>query len=152
MTKTVNIQATIPVRTLAYPICGVIKNIEMEVGDIFKCICGRAFVDEILSDGTLVRLGMENYNKDNETQPVEFVEEPPAEVVPPAEEFIEDPAEEAPLAPVTIPPTAPVEEVVVEDETPAAVEVAGEFAEEEALPDTKVIVEEVPVNHNNNKK
>lgn len=65
-TKRVNVTTVVAVRTTNPPICGTLKNIEMTTGDILKCLCKRAFVEEILSDGSTVRLNMKNYYTDNE--------------------------------------------------------------------------------------
>lgn len=67
MEKLVNISAKTPVRTLKVTIYGDIFGMNMSVGDIFKCICGRAIVDEILPNGEKVRLNMSNYNTVNYT-------------------------------------------------------------------------------------
>lgn len=65
MTKRVNINARIAIRNINPPIYGICKDIVMSTGDILKCICKRAIVDEILPDGTTVRLNMRNYCTDN---------------------------------------------------------------------------------------
>lgn len=65
MTKRVNIRTYIPVRSLTPPIHGTYNNIIMSTGDILKCLCKRAIVDEILPDGSTVRLTMKNYYTDN---------------------------------------------------------------------------------------
>lgn len=65
MTKRVNIRTTIPVRNINPPISGTYSNIIMSTGDILKCLCKRAIVEEILPDGTIVRLNMRNYFTDN---------------------------------------------------------------------------------------
>lgn len=66
MNKIVNMVANIPVRSVKPMRYGSYVKDEMSVEDIFKCICGRAIVDEVLKDGTLVRLDLNNYNTDNE--------------------------------------------------------------------------------------
>lgn len=65
ITKRVNIKATVPVRNINPPIYGTCKDITMTTGDILKCLCVRAIVDEILPDGSTIRLSMKNYNLDN---------------------------------------------------------------------------------------
>lgn len=65
MTKRVNINAPVAIRTITPPIYGTCKNIIMSTGDILKCLCKRAIVDEILPDGSTVRLTMKNYYTDN---------------------------------------------------------------------------------------
>ena len=65
MTKRVNIKAPVAIRTITPPIYGTIRNIEMTTSDILKCLCRRAIVEEILDDGSTVRLSMKNYYLDN---------------------------------------------------------------------------------------
>ena len=65
MTKLVNITTSIPVRTVTPPLHGTYKGIIMTTGDILKCISRRAIVDEILPNGTTVRLTIRNYYTDN---------------------------------------------------------------------------------------
>ena len=65
MTKLVNVRATTAVRNIDPPIYGTVKNIIMTTGDILKCLCKRAQVEEILPDGTTVKLNMKNYFTDN---------------------------------------------------------------------------------------
>lgn len=65
MTKRVNIKTTIPVRNITPPLSGTCKDIIMTTGDILKCLCKRAVVEEILPDGTTIKLNMHNYYTDN---------------------------------------------------------------------------------------
>lgn len=65
MKKRVNINAPIPVTTLKYPIAGSVRNVMMDVSDIRLCLCGKAKVEEILPSGKIVRLGFNNYDKEN---------------------------------------------------------------------------------------
>ncbi len=65
MTKKVNINAKIPVRTIVPPIYGIMNGVSMSPANIFKCLNHRAIIDEVLSDGSTVRLTMKNYNTDN---------------------------------------------------------------------------------------
>ena len=65
MKKRVNINAPIPVTTLKYPIVGSVRNVMMDVSDIRLCLCGKAKVEEILPSGKIVRLGFNNYDKEN---------------------------------------------------------------------------------------
>ena len=64
MNKIVNVRATVPVRTINPPIYGNVSKVEMSTGDILKCLCFRATVDEVLPDGSTVRLTMKNYAVD----------------------------------------------------------------------------------------
>lgn len=65
MTKRVNINAPIAIRNITPPIYGTCNNIVMSTGDILKCLCKRAKVEEILPDGSTVVLTMKNYYTDN---------------------------------------------------------------------------------------
>lgn len=65
MTKLVNIKAPIAIRTITPPIYGTCNNVIMTTGDILKCICKRAIVEEILPDGSTIRLNTRNYYTDN---------------------------------------------------------------------------------------
>lgn len=68
VTKTVNIKANIPVRDVTPPIYGVRNGIKMTLGDILKCLCKRAIIDEVLSDGSTVRLNTKNFRLDFEAE------------------------------------------------------------------------------------
>lgn len=65
MTKRVNINAKVAIRDVKPPIYGTLNNVVMSTGNILKCLCKRAIVDEILPDGSTVRLTMKNYYTDN---------------------------------------------------------------------------------------
>ena len=65
MIKLVNITSKVAIRTVTPKICGTHKNILMSTGDILRCICMRAHVEEILPDGSTIVLNSTNYNKDN---------------------------------------------------------------------------------------
>ena len=63
-TKIVNIKATIPIRDTTPPIYGVKTNVKMTHSDILKCLCRRAIVEEVLPDGSTVRLTTKNFRDD----------------------------------------------------------------------------------------
>ena len=65
MTKRVNIRTTVAVKTITPPICGTYRNVIMSTGDILKCLCKRAHVEEILPNGKTVKLNLKNYYLDN---------------------------------------------------------------------------------------
>lgn len=65
ITKRVNIKAPVAVRNITPPIYGTCNNIIMTSGDILKCLCKRAQVEEILPDGSIVKITMKNYYTDN---------------------------------------------------------------------------------------
>lgn len=64
MTKYVNVRTRIAVRNTNPPICGSYTGV-MTTGDILKCLCKRAKVEEVLPDGKTVLLNMSNYYTDN---------------------------------------------------------------------------------------
>lgn len=66
--KTVNIRAMTPIKNVTPPIYGYKTNIKMELNDILKCLCKRAIIDEVLSDGSTVRLTMKNFREDFESK------------------------------------------------------------------------------------
>ena len=65
MIKRVNITARIPVKNVTPPIHGHLSNIKMDTADILKCLNKRAIVEEILDNGSTVRLTIRNYYTDN---------------------------------------------------------------------------------------
>lgn len=65
MVKKVNIRASVPIKDFKPPIYGTCNGIEMSTGDILKCLCKHAIVEEVLPDGSTVRLDMKNYYTDN---------------------------------------------------------------------------------------
>ena len=79
-TKLVNVKTIVPIHTLNPPLSGTYKKIKMTTGDILKCLCKRAIVDEILPDGSLVRLNIGNY----------YVNHTPAVVTKPEEDKVPD--------------------------------------------------------------
>ena len=68
LVKTVNIKANIPVRDVTPPVYGVREGIKMTASDILKCLCKRAIVDQVMSDGSTVRLSTKNFREDFEGQ------------------------------------------------------------------------------------
>lgn len=68
MIKTVNIKADIPIKNVDPPIYGVHKGIKMNPSNILKCLCRRAIIEEVLSDGSTVRLTTKNFREDFEGQ------------------------------------------------------------------------------------
>lgn len=65
ITKKVNIVANRPIFVSRIPIRGTIRNTVLDIETILKIICQKGIIDEVLEDGTLVRLDLTNYNKDN---------------------------------------------------------------------------------------
>lgn len=81
MTKVVNIYPKSIIYSLNPPIRFPAKGVTRTVEDIYKCMVARAIVDEVLSDGSTIRLTFANYDKDNTPK----VEEPKKEETPIAE-------------------------------------------------------------------
>lgn len=67
-TKLVNVYAPIAIRSINPPIHGRKKNVTMSLSDILKCIYNRAVIDEILPDGSTIRLTSKNYRDDHISQ------------------------------------------------------------------------------------
>jgi len=115
MTKKVNIYPKYPVTSVSPAIRTVTLAVTKTIEDIRKCIIARAIVDEVLSDGTTVRLTMSNFNKNNDkskvTKAVEAVE-------------AAEPVEEKPV-------DITEQEGIVVDEEPAEEEVVEEAPVEE---------------------
>ena len=78
-TKVVNVKADIPLRDFKPPIHGTCKNVTMTTGQILRCLCKRAIVDEVLPDGSTIRLNMSNYYLDNSSSVTTKTEVPAAE-------------------------------------------------------------------------
>ena len=148
MIKRVNINATIPIKTITPPIYGKLYNVKMSVGNIFKCICGRAIVDEILSDGKLVRLTLSNYSADNEpVKPVVKevkVVEPETVVEPEVEPEVVTEPEVAEPETVVEPEVEPEPEVV-EPEATVVETVEEDKVEPEVVTEPEVVEPEAPV-------
>ena len=70
--KLVNITSKVAIRTVTPKICGTHKNVLMSVGDILRCICMRAHVEEILPDGTTVVLNSNNYRNVNSSKTIDL--------------------------------------------------------------------------------
>ena len=146
MIKKVNVAARTPVvvSSLPAPIRGNVRNITLNEQDIFKCITQKAIVDEVLSNGSLVRLSLSNYNKVNEVvkpepvvvTPVPVVEEPVVVV---------EPVVETPVMEEVVAKEAPVEEIVEPVvETPVMEEVEAVEEETEEAPAEEEQVEDRP--------
>lgn len=71
MIKKVNIKASVPIKDFRPPIYGTCNGIEMTTGEILKCLCKRAIVDEVLADGSTIRLDLKNYYTDNTPKTIE---------------------------------------------------------------------------------
>lgn len=65
MVKKVNVVARLPVRTVYPPMYGTYEGIMMSPANILKCLIHKAYVEEILEDGSTLELNMQNYNTIN---------------------------------------------------------------------------------------
>lgn len=139
MTKRVNVYAQVAVRNVTPPICGTCKDIIMTTGDILKCLCKRARVEEILPNGKTIRLNMSNYYTDNGagldasksvTKEVKKVEEPARFKVPvaPKAQVVETKTVEEPKP---LEEVHAVDTVMVEYNTMSAVNETVEVADAE---------------------
>ena len=115
MKKRVNINAPIPVTTLKYPIAGSVRNVMMDVSDIRLCLCGKAKVEEILPSGKIVRLGFNNYDKENTVPSDNRVTNQPVQPHVPVEAAKAKAEEEVNAAEKAKEEEAKVEKVVVEE-------------------------------------
>ena len=149
MNKKVNVTARTPVivPSVSVPLRGTVRNIVLSEQDIFKCITQKAIVDEILSNGSLVRLSLSNYNKVNEVvkpEPVVVAPAPVEEAVP----VIETPEEETTVV-------AEPEVVIASEEEAEVFDTEEETVSEETEPAEEPVVEPMVENrpkHNNKKK
>lgn len=71
MKKVVNINAIHPISGVSQIVRGRLTNVLMSTEDIFKCLCAKATVTEVIGN-TLIPLNFDNYNKNNKptTDPV----------------------------------------------------------------------------------
>lgn len=102
MNKIVNIYPTKAITSLNPPIRSKVIGVTKSTAEIRKCIIERAIVDEVLKDGSTVRLDFSNYDKDNnpttvqaaiaeakaniKEEPVKATKEEPTPVVEPVKE------------------------------------------------------------------
>ena len=75
MNKKVNIYPKNPITSVNPTIRTTTLRVTKPVEDIRKCIIARAIVDEVLEDGSIVRLTLSNYDKDNSKTKIEKVAE-----------------------------------------------------------------------------
>ncbi len=140
MTKRVNINAKVPVRDVKPPIYGTLNNIVMSTGNILKCLCKRAIVDEILPDGSTVRLTMKNYYTDNGAGLTAAPDPTKKKATAKAAKHVKVHKPE-PIVEVKEEPVVVEEPTVVEPE-PVVVEEVAETSEPDAVVEEPVVVEE----------
>lgn len=63
LTKIVNIYPSMPITGVNPPIRSVVKRVTKSISEIRTCLMARAIVEEVLPDGTTVRLNIGNYDK-----------------------------------------------------------------------------------------
>lgn len=168
MKKRVNIYPRGPITTTNPPIRVPVKNVTKDVKDIRKCIVAGAKVEEILDNGTLVLLNLNNYDIENkgtistepEKKPDPEVEKEHGDIISTSSTSAEVPETKEVVPPVK--PVAPEKNVegdvvvpedpdaprefhekdeegnLVKEEAPAVEEEAEEVAEEEAEPINEV--------------
>lgn len=81
MYKIVNIYPKFPIIGVNPPIRTVVRKVTKSIADIRTCIIARAIVEEVLPDGSIVILDLNNFDKDNSNT---VVEEPVTESEKPA--------------------------------------------------------------------
>lgn len=65
LTKVVNIYPSMPITGVNPPIRSSVKRVTKSINEIRTCLMSRAIVEEIMPDGTTVRLNISNYDKCN---------------------------------------------------------------------------------------
>lgn len=77
--KKCQIHATSPITCFTVPIVGT-TQLNLTPDEIYKCLCAKAEVMEILANGKMINLDFSNYNRDNSIigEPVEEVKEEPS--------------------------------------------------------------------------
>lgn len=116
MKKRVNIKSPNVLYVFTPPMSGVFNNHEMTTGDIKNCLLQGAYVEEILSDGSTIRLDLNNFDKVNDIPKVQpeikkVIETPKNKVEVPKQQekiVVEEPV---------IPETKVEETVVIEELT-----------------------------------
>ena len=145
MIKKVNIRASVPIKDFKPPIYGTCNGIEMTTGEILKCLCKRAIVDEVLPDGSTIRLDLKNYYTDN--TPKTTTEVPAADKVQVVETSVPvDVHDEAPVVepePVVECETATIDAVEAADAVNAVVEVETAPVEEDVTDAVNAVEEPV---------
>ena len=74
--KKCQIHATSPITCFTVPIVGT-TELNLTPDEIYKCLCAKAEVMEILANGKTINLDFSNYNRDNSIigEPIEEVKE-----------------------------------------------------------------------------
>lgn len=132
MKKIVNVKAIMPVTGVKQIVRGSLTKVEMTTEDIYKCLCCRAKVDEVIGDN-LIALNFDNYNKVNAPeQKVAVIPTAPVVTAPKAPEKVEAPAPVV-TETITVEDTVAVEDTAVVEEVPAVEEQVSDGTGEEMV-------------------
>lgn len=137
------INAIYPITCFTVPIIGH-TELKLTTDEIYKCLCAKAEVTEILEDGKMVSLDFSNYDKPIIITDNSKTVEKPKEVI--TEPVVEPTVEEKELEVIL----EAKDEVKVEDET--VVETKNETVEEVSKENSTTKSYEVPSRNNNNRK
>lgn len=137
------INAIYPITCFTVPIVGH-TELKLTTDEIYKCLCAKAEVTEILEDGKMVSLDFSNYDKPIIITDNSKTVEKPKKVI--TEPVVEPTVEEKELEVIL----EAKDEVKVEDET--VVETKNETVEEVSKENSTTKSYEVPSRNNNNRK
>lgn len=137
------INAIYPITCFTVPIIGH-TELKLTTDEIYKCLCAKAEVTEILEDGKMVSLDFSNYDKPIIITDNSKTVEKPKKVI--TEPVVEPTVEEKELEVIL----EAKDEVKVEDET--VVETKNETVEEVSKENSTTKSYEVPSRNNNNRK
>lgn len=89
--KKCQIRATSPITCFTVPIVGT-TELNLSPDEIYKCLCAKAEVMEILGNGKMINLDFSNYNRDNSIigEPIEEIKEEQTEVEEEEPETVEE--------------------------------------------------------------
>ena len=122
--KRCRIYAGLPITCFEVPIIGE-TELNLTPDEIYKCLCSKAEVIEILPDGSHINLDFTNYNKDNRK---------------------EEPVLEETIKPVTVVPVVettpePKQTPLVSDKSPETVVTVVEETKDEIKTEEEVVIE-----------
>lgn len=137
------INAIYPITCFTVPIVGH-TELKLTTDEIYKCLCAKAEVTEILEDGKMVSLDFSNYDKPIIITDNSKTVEKPKKVI--TEPVVEPTVEEKELEVIL----EAKDEVKVEDEI--VVETKNETVEEVSKENSTTKSYEVPSRNNNNRK
>ena len=142
------INAIYPITCFTVPIIGH-TELKLTTDEIYKCLCAKAEVTEILEDGKMVSLDFSNYDKPIIITDNSKTVEKPKEVITEPVEVKEPTVEEKELEVIL----EAKDEVKVEDETVVETKNETEVVEEVSTKENSTTKSyEVPSRNNNNRK